>query len=115
LDHFAWHSPHFDSTWQAHAKRLHRELQWKFRDECLNEQWFQSLPQARDCIAEWRKEYNEVRPHCSLGRIPPSQFTQRQRNQFITTESKNKKFYINLAKLNYFLINGMSQEGRSKH
>ncbi len=29
LGHFAWHSPHFDSTWQAHAKRLHREFQWK--------------------------------------------------------------------------------------
>jgi transposase InsO family protein len=32
----------------------------KFRDKCLNEQWFQSLSQARDCIAEWRKDYNEV-------------------------------------------------------
>jgi putative transposase len=44
----------------------------KFRDECLNEQWFQNLPQARDCIAEWHKDYNEVRPHSSLGRISPS-------------------------------------------
>ena len=42
----------------------------KFRDECLNEQWFQTLPQARPCIAEWRRDYNEVRPHSSLGRIP---------------------------------------------
>jgi transposase InsO family protein len=33
----------------------------KFRDECLNEQWFQTLPQARACIAEWRRDYNEVR------------------------------------------------------
>ena len=48
----------------------------KFRDECLNEQWFQSLPQARDCITEWRKGYNEVRPLSSLGRIPPSKFAQ---------------------------------------
>ena len=53
----------------------------KFRDECLNEQWFQSLPQARDCIAEWRKDYNEVRPHSSLGRIPPAQLAQQQRIQ----------------------------------
>jgi putative transposase len=64
----------------------------KFRDECLNEQWFQSLPQARDCIAEWRKDYNEVRPHSSLGRIPPSQFAQQQRIQFFATDSNNNQF-----------------------
>ena len=51
----------------------------KFRDECLNEQWFQTLPQARTCIAEWRRDYNEVRPHSSLGRIPPAQFAQQHR------------------------------------
>ena len=52
----------------------------KFRDECLNEQWFQTLPQARTCIAEWRRDYNEVRPHSSLGRIPPAQFAQQHRS-----------------------------------
>ena len=51
----------------------------KFRDECLNEQWFETLPQARECIAEWRRDYNEVRPHSSLGRIPPAQFAQQHR------------------------------------
>ena len=51
----------------------------KFRDECLNEQWFQTLPQAKTCIAEWRRDYNEVRPHSSLGRIPPAQFAQQHR------------------------------------
>ena len=64
----------------------------KFRDECLNEQWFQSLPQARDCIAEWRKDYNEVRSHSSLGRTPPSQFAQQQRIQFFATDSNNNQF-----------------------
>ena len=64
----------------------------KFRDECLNEQWFQSLPQARDCIAEWRKDYNEVRPHSSLGRIPPSKFAQQQRIQIFSTDSKKNQF-----------------------
>ena len=64
----------------------------KFRDECLNEQWFQSLPQARDCIAEWRKDYNEVRPHRSLGSIPPSQFAQLQRIQIFATDSNNNQF-----------------------
>lgn len=46
----------------------------KFRDECLNEQWFESLRQARHEIARWRCDYNEVRPHSAIGRIPPAQF-----------------------------------------
>ena len=46
----------------------------KFRDECLNEHWFESLPQARTVIAAWRQDYNELRPHSSCGRIPPAKF-----------------------------------------
>ncbi len=53
----------------------------KFRDECLNEQWFESLHQARACIARWRQDYNEVRPHSSLGRIPPARFAQQHRQR----------------------------------
>ncbi|MFN3913963.1 MAG: IS3 family transposase [Aquabacterium sp.] len=53
----------------------------KFRDECLNEHWFQTLPQARSEIASWRQDYNEVRPHSSLGRIPPAEFAQRHRTK----------------------------------
>jgi putative transposase len=64
----------------------------KFRDDCLNKQWFQSLPQARDCIAEWRKDYNEVRPYSSLGRVPPSKFAQQQRIQIFATDSNNNQF-----------------------
>jgi putative transposase len=46
----------------------------KFRDECLNEQWFESLHQARQEIARWRRDYNELRPHSAIGRIPPARF-----------------------------------------
>jgi putative transposase len=46
----------------------------KFRDECLNEQWFQTLHQARQEVSRWRRDYNEVRPHSAIGRIPPAQF-----------------------------------------
>ncbi|ALT77855.1 transposase [Paucibacter sp. KCTC 42545] len=53
----------------------------KFRDECLNEHWFQTLPQARSEVAIWRQDYNEVRPHSSLGRIPPAEFAQRNRTK----------------------------------
>ena len=45
-----------------------------FRDECLDENWFESLEQARLAIATWRLDYNETRPHSSCGRIPPATF-----------------------------------------
>ena len=45
-----------------------------FRDECLNENWFESLEQARQTIATWRTDYNEIRPHSSCGRVPPAIF-----------------------------------------
>jgi putative transposase len=53
----------------------------KFRDECLNEQWFETLAQARQEIARWRRDYNEVRPHSSLGRIPPARFAAMHRQR----------------------------------
>jgi putative transposase len=46
----------------------------KFRDECLNENWFVSLDHAKAAIAVWRRDYNEVRPHSSLGKRPPAEF-----------------------------------------
>jgi putative transposase len=43
----------------------------KFRDECLNAQWFIDLNDAREKIDAWRNDYNNVRPHSSLdGRTP---------------------------------------------
>ena len=51
----------------------------KFRDECLNEQWFETMHQARTAIGIWRQDYNEVRPHSSLGRIPPARFAEMHR------------------------------------
>ena len=51
----------------------------RFRDECLNEHWFETLHQARKEIAAWRRDYNEVRPHGSIGRIPPARFAEQHR------------------------------------
>jgi putative transposase len=43
----------------------------KLRDECLNGEIFYSLKEARVVIEQWRKSYNTVRPHSSLGyRVP---------------------------------------------
>lgn len=43
----------------------------KFRSECLNAHWFMSLDDARRKIEDWRKDYNEVRPHSAIGNKPP--------------------------------------------
>lgn len=44
------------------------------RDECLNVHWFLSLNDAREKIERWRLDYNEFRPHSSLGNLTPSEF-----------------------------------------
>jgi putative transposase len=49
----------------------------KFRDECLNENWFLSLPEAREKIEAWRRDYNQVRPHSALGYQTPEEFAVR--------------------------------------
>jgi putative transposase len=43
----------------------------RLRDELLNETLFGSLAHARAALAEWRFDYNTVRPHSSLGNLPP--------------------------------------------
>jgi len=43
----------------------------KFRAECLNAHWFLSLDDARANMEEWRRDYNEVRPHSAIGNKPP--------------------------------------------
>jgi len=48
----------------------------KFRDECLNQHWFTSLRDARTEIERWRLDYNHVRPHSSLGGLPPAVFAE---------------------------------------
>jgi putative transposase len=48
----------------------------RFRDECLNAQVFVSLHDARQKIEAWRIDYNEHRPHGSLGNLTPREFTE---------------------------------------
>ena len=46
----------------------------KFREECLSQNWFLSLQDAREKIESWREDYNENRPHSSLGNRTPLEF-----------------------------------------
>jgi putative transposase len=46
----------------------------RLRDECLNTNWFLSIKHAREIIEDWRKDYNEVRPHSSLKGSTPEEY-----------------------------------------
>lgn len=48
----------------------------KFRDECLSMEWFINRIDAKIVIEDWRRHYNEVRPHSSLGQLTPTEFKQ---------------------------------------
>jgi putative transposase len=53
----------------------------KFRDECLSLEWFRSRAEAKVVIETWRRHYNEVRPHSSLGYRTPAEFAARLGSQ----------------------------------
>jgi transposase InsO family protein len=44
----------------------------KLRDELLNREIFMTLEEAKVLIEQWRREYNQLRPHSSLGYRPPA-------------------------------------------
>src|SRR4051812_43549035 len=43
----------------------------RFRAECLNAHWFMSLEDAREKMEDWRRYYNELRPHGAIGQKVP--------------------------------------------
>ena len=68
------------SPWEnGHIESFHDKL----RDECLNRELFGSLREARVVIEQWRCEYNQRRPHSSLGYQTPEEYAARQTNQFV--------------------------------
>jgi len=46
----------------------------RLRQECLNASWFLSMTDARARLEEWRIDYNQNRPHSSLGGLTPAEF-----------------------------------------
>jgi Integrase core domain len=69
-------------TQNARVESFHGRL----RDECLTVSWFQNLFDARRKIAVWRTEYNEERPHSSLGYKTPKEFAAAEAAGFYTAE-----------------------------
>lgn len=84
LDHWAYWSgvklhfiPPGKPTQNGHIESFNGRL----RDECLNAQSFWSLKHAQHEIEKWRVDYNEWRPHTSIGNLTPREFARRKINQ----------------------------------
>ena len=74
---------HFIEPGKPTQNGLIESFNGRFRDECLNQEWFASLQEARQLIEEWRVSYNTQRPHSSLGYLPPDLWAQQQRKSFV--------------------------------
>jgi putative transposase len=61
----------------GHVESFHGRL----CEECLRVSWFTNLFNARRKISTWRTEYNEERPHSSLGYRTPSEFAEECRRR----------------------------------
>jgi len=60
----------------------------KFREECLDQNWFQNISEASIIIEEWRKDYNNNRPHSALGYLTPNEYLKSK------TVEKPEKVYL---------------------
>jgi len=61
----------------------------RLRDECLNEHLFTSYNHARQIIDDWRRDYNNERPHSSLKGLTPMEFVSRSRQ-----DHNQNRFYL---------------------
>lgn len=53
---------------------LNESFNGRFRDECLNMEWFRCREEARVIVEDWRQSYNETRPHSALNYLSPNEF-----------------------------------------
>jgi putative transposase len=66
--------PHFNQPGKPTQNACVESFNGKFREYCLDLNWFASIDDARAIIDTLRKHYNYVRLHRSLGRKPPAVF-----------------------------------------
>jgi len=57
------------------------EINRRFRDECLNMEWYRTRREAAAIIEGWRCHYNDVRPHSSLHYLTPAEFKAKYMNK----------------------------------
>jgi putative transposase len=77
LDQWAWRYGvrlHFIDLGKPTQNAFIESFNGRFRDECLNENWFLDIHDARRIIEAWRIDYNSSRPHSALGYATPEEF-----------------------------------------
>jgi len=67
----------FIQPWKPTQNAFVESLSGKFRNECLNQHCFRSLGHAKERIDQWPEHYSQVRPHSTLGYLPPAKFAAR--------------------------------------
>ena len=67
----------------------------RLREECLNASWFRNLFDARRQIEAWRRHYNEVRPHSSLGYLTPAAFAAKLKNDAAPASATGRDAALN--------------------
>jgi putative transposase len=75
---------HYIAPGKPQQNALAESLMGRLRDECLNETLFSSLAHAREALIEWKTDYNNVRPHSSLGNLPPHHLCKTPRSRDAT-------------------------------
>lgn len=70
---------HFIAPGKPTQNGLVESFNGRLRDECLNTSWFVDLADAKEKIELWRRDYNEVRPHSSLGNLTPIEYIKKLR------------------------------------
>lgn len=68
----------------------------RLREECLNEQVFVSLDDARHKIEAWRQDYNRVRTHSALGNRTPEEFARLNGPQTHQTDDDTNSAVVSL-------------------
>lgn len=86
LDDWAWRNGvklHFIDPGKPVQNSYIESFNATFRKDCLNQNWFHTLQEAKEEIEKWRLDYNEYRPHSSLEGLTPDEFMK----QFSTTKN----------------------------
>lgn len=92
----------------------------KFREECLDQHWFRNLAEASTIIEEWRKDYNEERPHSGLGYQTPKEFIEKYdavhmfTNRSRTYEQSTARLFIS-SQAGCELMNNLALEEESSY
>ncbi|MFB5754236.1 integrase core domain-containing protein [Leptospira kirschneri] len=68
---------HFTTPGKPTENAFIESFNGKMRNECLNENWFKNIEEARCLVEVWRNFYNSVRPHSSLGGLTPEEYLTR--------------------------------------